>query len=209
MSVELTWIGHASFRIASEQVVYIDPWKIDDAPHDGNLVIVSHDHYDHCSSQDVAKVAAEGAEIFGPGDAVDQIGQGYAALPGEQVTLADVQIEAVPAYNLAKEFHPRSNHWLGAVVTMDGKRIYYAGDTDLIDEMGKLGDVDVALLPVGGTYTMDPAEAAEACKRIGPAMAIPYHWGDIVGNVSDARAFADAAPCEVRILQPGQSTTLD
>jgi len=209
MAVELTWIGHASFRIGSSRTVYIDPWKISDAPHDGDLIIISHDHYDHCSPADVAAVRRNDAEILGPPGAVEKLGGGQAALPGQKLELAGVEVETIPAYNQQKAFHPRANNWLGVVVAMEGVRIYYAGDTDLIDQMSDLRDIDVALLPVGGTYTMDAAEAAEACRRIRPTLAVPYHWGDIVGTGSDAKTFAKAAACKVQIIQPGESITLD
>jgi L-ascorbate metabolism protein UlaG (beta-lactamase superfamily) len=208
MAVELTWIGHASFRLAATHVVYIDPWKIVGAPRDGNLAIVSHIHHDHCSAEDLAKVLRDDGEILAPRDAVEQIGRGYAALPGEKVTLCGVQVETLPAYNPKKRFHVRASNWLGVVVTMDGTRVYYAGDTDVIAEMGELRDIDVALLPVGGTYTMNATEAAEACRRISPAVAIPYHWGDIVGARSDADAFAASASCKVQVLEPGQKITV-
>ncbi len=208
MSVELTWIGHASFRIAGPLVVYIDPWKVPNPAGDGDLVIVSHGHHDHCSPDDVGRVGKPGAAVLASADAVEQIGRGRTALPGQQITPAGVTVQTAPAYNPGKKYHPRANNWFGVVVTLDGVRVYYAGDTDVIDEMDDLQDIDVALLPVGGTYTMDAAEAAEAASRIGPKLAIPYHWGDIVGGTGDAEAFADAAACEVHILQPGQKITI-
>ena len=208
MAVELTWLGHASFRVSSTHVVYIDPWKIDTSPHDGNLTIVSHPHHDHCSDADIAKVARDDAELLAPPDAIEEIGRGYAASPGEKVTLCGVDVETVAAYNIDKKFHPQENNWLGVVISMAGTRVYYAGDTDAIPVMSGLRNIDIALLPVGGTYTMDAEQAAQACRRIRPTLAIPYHWGDIVGTAADAQAFADAAPCNVRILQPGHPTAL-
>lgn len=209
MSVQITWINHASFRIAGQTaVVYIDPWKLADAPHDADVVIVSHSHHDHFSPEDVAGVGREGAAIIAPADTVARIPGANAIRPGDTIAIDDVTIEAVAAYNVDKTFHPRSNGWIGAVVTVDGKRIYYAGDTDLIPEMGELEDVAVALLPVGGTYTMTAAEAVEACNSIGCAAAVPYHWGDIVGEQADAEAFVSAADCQTTLLQPGQSLTL-
>lgn len=205
MPNELTWLGHASFRITSDTRVYIDPWKIDGEPHDGDLVIVSHGHYDHCSPEDVRKVAKPTADILAPADAAAALGRGTSAEFGTKVTMGGAIVETVRAYNPEKTFHPRRSNWFGVVLTVDGARIYYAGDTDVVPEMGDLRDIDVALLPVGGTYTMDPAEAARACRMIQPAVAIPYHWGDIVGDETDARTFADKAPCEVRILKPGES----
>ena len=209
MSVKVTWIGHASFRIAgAESVVYIDPWKLPDAPHDADIVIVSHSHHDHLSPEDVQKVSKADTAIVGPADAIAKLQAVNAATPGDRLTLKDVTVEAVAAYNIGKAFHPKHNQWIGVVLTIDGKRIYYAGDTDLIPEMSDLSDVDLALLPVGGTYTLNADEAARACQAIGCAQAVPYHWGDIVGSASDAQKFARSASCKATILQPGQSLTL-
>ncbi len=209
MSVEIKWLGHASFRIAGQAgVVYIDPWKLEDEPHDADVVVVSHSHFDHCSPPDVAKVSTARTTVIAPGDTIEQLPSAKAVRPGEAVTEAGITVQAVAAYNVAKAFHPKANSWIGAVITIDGKRIYYAGDTDLIDEMGELADVDLALLPVGGTYTLDGPEAAQACKTIGPKAAVPYHWGDIVGSPRDAKGFLSAIECQGHLLQPGESLTL-
>ncbi len=210
MAVEITWLGHASFRIRDENnVVYLDPWKVDSEPHDADVVFVSHDHFDHCSPPDIEKVSNEQTALIAPADTIVKLHARHAATPGETNWFKDVQIESVAAYNVGKNFHPKSNHWCGAVFTIGGKRIYYAGDTDLIPEMGDLRDVDVALLPVGGTYTLDAAQAAAACERIGCATAIPYHWGDIVGSREDADAFAEKSCCDARVLQPGHKTVIE
>ncbi len=208
MDIELTWIHHASFRIAGENVLYIDPWKLDGEPHDADVVFVSHDHYDHFSSEDIDKVTSPDSAIVAPPDVVAKLHKANAVTPGMSLWLKTIGIDAVAAYNVGKEYHPQDNQWCGALFIVGGKRIYYAGDTDLIPEMSELTDVDVALLPVGGTYTLDAAGAAQAVKQIGCDIAIPYHWGDIVGDDADAKAFADQAPCDVRILQPGQSVRL-
>ncbi len=209
MSVEIKWLGHASFRIAGQAgVLYIDPWKLQGEPHDADVVVVSHSHYDHCSAQDVDKVSTDGTTIIAPADTIGRLGPAKAVAPGEAVTAAGITVQAVAAYNVAKSFHPKGNNWIGAVITIDAKRIYYAGDTDLIDEMGELGDVDLALLPVGGTYTLDGPQAAQACEKIGCKAAVPYHWGDIVGSPADAKDFVDAVKCRGHLLQPGESLTL-
>ncbi|MCK4601540.1 MAG: MBL fold metallo-hydrolase [Phycisphaerae bacterium] len=209
MPIEIKWIHHASFRIsAAEQVIYIDPWKLTGAPHDADVVFVSHSHYDHCSPEDVAKVSKDDTAIVAPAETIAKLGAANAAAPGESISIKDITIECVAAYNISKSFHPKGNNWLGAVFTIAGKRIYYAGDTDLVPEMSDLTDVDVALLPIGGTYTLDAAEAAKACQVIGPKAAIGYHWGDIVGDAGDAKKFADAAPCKVHMLQPGETVEI-
>ncbi len=209
MSVEIRWIHHASFRIASEAtVLYIDPWKLPETPHDADVVFVSHSHYDHCSPGDIARVSKDDTAIVTPAETIEKLHAANAVDPGERIYIKDVHIEAVAAYNIAKSFHPRGHHWCGAVFTLAGQRIYYAGDTDLIPEMSDLKDVDVALLPVGGTYTLNASEAAGACEAIACKAAIPYHWGDIVGSAEDAKKFADTAGCPVHLLQPGDAVCL-
>ncbi len=210
MAVTVTWFGHASFLLAGSKSVAIDPWKLPESTEPVDSVVVSHGHYDHCSGPDVKRISGPDTHVLAPPDCVDKL-PGYVTRvePGMTHELEGVIIEVIPAYNIDKEFHPRANNWFGVVVQLDGQRIYYAGDTDLIPEMGRLRDIDLALLPVGGTYTMSPDEAAQAVESIKPARALPYHWGDIVGDHSDAEAFKERAGCEVVILTPGTETTLD
>ena len=209
MSIKIKWIHHASFRIAGgDSVLYIDPWKLTGANRDADVIFVSHSHYDHCSKPDIEKISKDDTSIVAPAETISQLHAANAVDPGQQMTIKGITIETVAAYNISKAFHPKGNNWCGAVFTIDRKRIYYAGDTDLIPEMSDLNDVDVALLPVGGTYTLDAAEAAGACKAIRPKSAIPYHWGDIVGSQDDAERFADAAGCDIYLLQPGQAITI-
>ncbi|HAU38284.1 MAG TPA: Zn-dependent hydrolase [Phycisphaerales bacterium] len=209
MAVEVQWIGHASFRIAGAgTVIYVDPWKLRGEPHDADIVFISHGHHDHCSVADIAKVSKSDTSLIAPPDVVEKLHAANAVGPGENLTLKEVSIETVAAYNTDKPYHPRANEWCGAVFTLAGKRIYYAGDTDLVKEMRGLKDVDLALLPVGGTYTLDAVQAARACEVIAPKAAVPYHWGDVVGSRADADAFAQAAPCKVHVLTPGKTLRL-
>jgi L-ascorbate metabolism protein UlaG (beta-lactamase superfamily) len=210
MAVKLQWLGHASFRISDgNSVIYIDPWKLKDAAHDATLVLVSHSHYDHYSADDINKVSAPATKLIAAGDVIQQAGKGQVLKPGQTIDVGTVKLTGVPAYNPAKQFHPKANNWLGFVIEIAGKRIYYAGDTDQTPEMNALKNIDLALLPVGGTYTMNAAEAAEATKLFKPKMAIPYHWGDIVGGRSDADSFAKQAACVVKVLKPGESTVVE
>ena len=210
MGITLQWLGHASFKICHEDtVIYIDPWKLKDSPHDATLVLVSHSHYDHYSAEDIAKVSGPDTKLVASSDVIAKEKAGLAITPGQTIELGSVRVTGVAAYNPNKQFHPKSNNWVGFVIELGSKRIYYAGDTDLIDEMKALKDIDVALLPVGGTYTMNAGEAAKATERIKPERAIPYHWGDIVGGRTDAEAFSKAAECEVQILSPGETITLE
>jgi len=210
MSVTVQWLGHASFRICqADEVIYIDPWKVSGQSKDATLVLVSHSHYDHYSSDDVAAVSTADTKLFASGDVITAHGSGCAMGPGQTVEVGGVAVTATAAYNPAKQFHLKANNWLGFVIEIGSKRIYYAGDTDLIEEMKGLGNIDLALLPVGGTYTMDAAEAGSAVEYIKPKLAIPYHWGDIVGSSTDAEAFAGRADCEVSILSPSDSIVLE
>ncbi len=210
MSLEIRWISHASFRLAAENfVLYIDPWKLSSPQPDANVVLVSHAHFDHFSAEDVAAVSQDTTTVIGPADSVESLPGGRVLRPGDRIEIGGTSIEGIRAYNVDKDFHPKSNDWLGAVITLGGARVYYAGDTDHIPEMSALPEVDVALLPVGGTYTMDAAQAAEACQDIGAGTALPYHWGDIVGTEADARAFIEAtACCETRLLRPGEAISV-
>jgi len=209
MAVTVEWIHHASFRIeAPEAVVYIDPWKLPGADEDGDVVFVSHSHFDHCSPGDIDRCAKPTATIIAASDVVAQLGRGEALSPGQELALPGATFRAVAAYNPAKAFHPKANNWIGAVVEIGGQRVYYAGDTDEVEEMADLEEIDLALLPVGGTYTMNASEAAQACEAIGCRAAVPYHWGDIVGSAADAKAFAEAACCRVHVLQRGESVSI-
>lgn len=212
MPVKLQWLGHASFKISSgSDVIYIDPWKLKDAPHDATIVLVSHSHGDHYSAEDIAKVSGMTTKFVSAEDVVQGRGKGHALKPGQSIDVNGIKITGVPAYNPAKQFHLKSRNWLGFVVEIAGKRIYYAGDTDATDEMKALKNIDLALLPVGGKFTMNAAEAAEATKQFKPKQAIPCHWGDVdvVGSQADADNFKKLAACKVTVLKPGESTTVD
>jgi L-ascorbate metabolism protein UlaG (beta-lactamase superfamily) len=194
MPVQLQWFGHASFRITEgNTIIYIDPWKLKDAKHDATAVLISHSHFDHYSAEDIEKVSGMTTKFIAAEDVVQKQGKGQTLKPGQSIDVNGIKITGVPAYNSAKQFHPRANNWLGFVIEIAGKRIYYAGDTDETPEMDALKNIDLALLPVGGTYTMNAAEAADATKHFKPKQAIPYHWGDIVGSQADADNFKKLA----------------
>ncbi len=210
MGITIQWLGHASFRICHQaNVIYIDPWKLKDAPHDATLVLVSHNHYDHYSPQDIAKVSGPNTKLVAPPDVIGKQKGGEAITNGLTIELENARLVGVAAYNPNKQFHPKASNWVGFVIELGSKRLYYAGDTDLTPEMKALKGIDMALLPVGGTYTMNATEAAEAVKSIKPKSAIPYHWGDIVGGRADAEKFAKATECDTKILTPGQTITLE
>jgi len=198
---KMTWLGHDVFRIDGSKTVYIDPYNIE-AGAKADLVLVTHDHFDHCSPEDVEKIQQPETTIITEKDAAKKLtGNVKTMKPGDSLTIDDVKIEAVPAYNTNKDFHPKANDWLGFVLEMDNVRIYHAGDTDLIPEMKDL-NVDIALLPVSGTYVMTADEAVEAALAINPGVAVPMHYGAIVGDSSDADTFKAKleGKVDVRIL---------
>lgn len=198
----VTWLGHASFRIdGSASTVYIDPWKLKSAV-PADVICITHSHYDHLSVEDVEKIRKDSTVIIGPEDCRSDFGATFKAVsPGEGLTVGDVKVEAVPAYNTDKSFHPKANNWVGYILTVDGVRIYHTGDTDVIREMDEV-EADVALIPVGGTYTMTAEQAAEAVDKINPKVAVPMHCGDIVGTLRDRESFQSACKVPVVILDP-------
>ncbi len=209
MSVTIQWLGHAGFKISHNGVIiYIDPWKLGISPHDATFVLVSHTHYDHYSNLDITGVSGPRTQLIATADVIEKEGAGQAIEPGRTIEIGQVRVTATPAYTPDKQYHPRANNWVGFIVEIGSKRIYYAGDTDIIPEMRELTDIDLALLPVGGTYTMDADEAARAVSQIKPQQAIPYHWGDIVGSLDDAEKFTQIAACKVALLNPSESVTL-
>ena len=201
-SISLSWLGHASFKLkAGERIIYFDPWKVKKGE-SADLILITHSHFDHLSPDDVRHVQKKDAVIVTTKDSASNLkGDVRTIKPGDKITVDDMEIQAIPAYNIGKSYHPKVNGWVGFIITINGKRIYHAGDTDAIPEMKKLS-VDIALLPVGGTYTMTAEEAAEIANEFKPVSAIPMHWGTIVGSKADAERFKKLFKGETNILQP-------
>ncbi len=198
----ITWLGHDGFLIKGDgKAIVIDPFQVKRCEL-ADIILVTHEHYDHCSPEDIQKIQKASTVIVTEVDSARKLsGDVRVVQPGDKLTVSGIPIEAVPAYNTNKNFHPKQNGWLGFVVTVDGVRIYHAGDTDLIPEMDSL-KTDIAILPVSGTYVMTAEEAVEAAKTIKPKLAIPMHFGAIVGSTDDAWRFCDAlaGTCEVVML---------
>ena len=199
---KIEWLGHDGFLIkGDDKTIVMDPFEVK-GHEPAHIILITHEHYDHCSPEDVKKIQRDFTVIVTEANSARKLsGDVRVVQPGDKLTVFGIPIEAVPAYNTNKNFHPKDKGWLGFIVTVNGVRIYHAGDTDLIPEMDTL-QVDIALLPVSGTYVMTAEEAVEAAKRIKPKLVIPMHYGTIVGSEDDARRFSGAlaGTCEVVLL---------
>ncbi|HYL82157.1 MAG TPA: MBL fold metallo-hydrolase [Candidatus Acidoferrum sp.] len=211
--VQITWIGHDGFKFKKEGVTYVDPFKLGTKPEAADLVCVTHEHFDHLSVDDLKKVVTPKTTVVTIAacqDAVKALRPKALRLvrPGDRLDVDQVLVEVLPAYNINKfrspghPFHPQADGKVGYILTIGGIRIYHAGDTDEIPEMAKAKGVDVALLPVSGTYVMTAEEAIQACNAIQPQLAMPMHYGAIVGSEKDAEAFKKGVKCRVEILTP-------
>jgi len=208
--VYIQWLGHSSVKVWTDDcIAYVDPERVPETLHDATLVCVTHTHGDHYSPSDIVKVSNAETQFIAPPDVISQYGRGLSIAPWQTMEFDFVNIMAVPSYNTNKTNHPKSRNWVGYIIELGGKRIYVAGDTDLIEEMKSLGDIDVAFLPAGGTYTMNATEAAEATEYIKPDLAIPYHWGQSVGTLTDAQRFAELARCPAMVLAVGETISSD
>ncbi len=185
----------SSIKIASTSTLYFDPFNLPNEPHDADIVFITHEHYDHFSFKDIDKAANEKTIYVFPRGMKNAMlkhkipkEQIYPLVPGQTALIAGVPIHAIAAYNINKPFHPKNNGWLGYVVTVDGSRIYICGDTDDTPE-ARAVKCDIVCVPVGGTYTMDAREAAVFVNTIKPRIAVPMHYGTVVGKPADADTF--------------------
>ena len=186
---------HSSIRISKNKVIYIDPFKTDKDYNDADIVFITHDHFDHYSEEDIDKVINENTTIIIPEELLTKIlrkGINKNAVitveSNKEYMVQGIKFETIPAYNTSKTFHPKENDWVGYIITLDGIRYYIAGDTDITEENRKV-KCDVAFVPVGGTYTMDFKEAAQLINEIQPKIAVPIHYGSVVGTKQDATDF--------------------
>lgn len=204
----LHWLNHDSFRLDGPPVIYFDPWKLGGRLPVADLVLVSHEHYDHCSPEDIKKVSGPHTTVVANVGAAAKLPGAQPILPGEHHSVAGVEVEAVRAYNINKFrspgqlFHPRDAEHVGFVVTVAGVRLYFAGDTDHIPEMAQI-DCDVALLPVSGTYVMTVEEAVDAARTLSPQIVVPMHFGAGIGTADDGQRFARLYGGIVVVLKPG------
>ena len=193
---------HSSIKINKEKVIYIDPFKIDKNYNDADMIFVTHDHYDHYSEEDIDKVINKNTIIVIPEELLTKLLRKginkntiVTVKPNKEYIVQGIKFVTIPAYNTNKTFHPKENDWVGYIITLKGFRYYIAGDTDVTVENRKV-KCDAAFVPVGGTYTMNFKEAAQLINVIQPKIAVPIHYGGIVGTEQDAIDF-------IKLLHPG------
>ena len=196
---------HSSVRIETAgKVLYVDPFRLEQAPHDADLIFATHDHFDHFSPEDVARAEKAETVFVLPASSANKLAddtRGHRVLtvrPGDRGEAEGIPFEAVAAYNPGKPFHPKENAWVGYVLELEGVRVYVAGDTDATEEAAAVR-CDIALLPIGGKYTMDAPEAAALANRIRPRIAVPTHYGSVAGSPADFDRFAAAVDPSIRV----------
>ncbi len=194
---------HSSIKIKEEKVIYIDPFKIDKNYNDADIIFITHDHYDHYSEEDIEKIRKEDTIIIVPKAMFEKVlKNGFnkeniiEVIPNRKYKVEKIRFETVLAYNINKQFHPKENAWVGYVIELNGIKYYIAGDTDITEENKKV-ECDIALVPVGGTYTMNFKEAAELVNEIKPKIAVPTHYGSVVGKKEDAINFIKLLSAEI------------
>ena len=190
---------HSSIRITANKTIYFDPFKIVEECHDADIIFITHDHYDHFSIEDIKKIEKDDTVYVIPECMYNMLGGENVIVvePGEKTIVEGFETFVVPAYNKLKPFHPKMKGYVGYNVLIEGKRVYVAGDTDMNEDNMKL-KCDIALVPVGGKYTMDYKQAAELVKLIKPEIAIPTHYGDIVGDKNDGEKFIGLLDPEIK-----------
>jgi L-ascorbate metabolism protein UlaG (beta-lactamase superfamily) len=202
------WLGHASFRIngpphTDGPIIYIDPWRLPIDSPKADIVLISHDHHDHCSIEDIDAIRSKTTVIIANPRAADLVGESAQILRPWQggMNIGDVSIRAIPAYTISKAFHDKAFEGLGFLISIMRHDIYFAGDTDLIPEMDRIG-CDIAILPVGGVFTMDYEQAARAAKTVGARHVIPMHFGrEVSGSLEDGRRFCQLVDPTITALE--------
>lgn len=195
---------HSSIKINKEKIIYIDPFKINENFNDAYIVFITHSHYDHYSKEDINKIKKDDTKIIAPKETIEKLLQeGYkqetiiAVEPNKEYKVEGIKFETISAYNIDKQFHPKENEWVGYIIELQGIRYYIAGDTDINEEDKKV-KCDVAFVPVGGTYTMNYKEAANFINEIKPKIAVPIHYGSVVGTKQDAINFIGLVESNIR-----------
>ncbi len=195
---------HSSIRIDKEKVIYIDPFHLKQNYNDADIILITHSHYDHFSEEDIKKVIKSNTKIYVTRDLIEKTKKlGFKenniilVNPEEKYYEDSIEIRTIRAYNINKNFHPEENNWVGYILKIEDIIYYIAGDTDITEENQNV-KCDIAFVPVGGTYTMTAEEAATLINRIKPKIAIPIHYGEIVGTKQDAEIFINKLDKEIK-----------
>lgn len=204
MKIEV--LCHSSIRIKGEdKIIYFDPYRIKEEKNDADIIFITHSHYDHFSEEDILKVKKEQTSIVVTNDLVDKtIELGFkkenitVVMPNDSYKVLDVKVNTIPAYNINKQFHPKENNWVGYILKLEDKSVYIAGDTDVTEENRSV-KCDIALIPVGGTYTTDYKEAAELVNIINPKIVIPMHYAELVGTKEDGAKFSKLVNSNIQV----------
>lgn len=204
--MEIQVLCHSSIKIKTEgKIIYSDPFRVKEVSNDADMIIITHSHYDHFSEEDIEKVKKQSTRILVTQDLLEKtLALGFkkenivVVIPNENYEIEGIEIATVPAYNTNKKFHPKEMGWVGYLLNLEGKKIYIAGDTDITEENKKI-ECDVALVPVGGTYTMTYEEAAKLVNIIKPKTAIPMHYGEIVGEKPDGFYFKELVNSDIQV----------
>ena len=204
--MEIEVLCHSSIKITTEsEIVYIDPFRIKEEAHDADIIFITHSHYDHFSEEDITKIKNDNTKILVTTDLLERtLELGFykediiLVEPNNSYNLSNIKVNTIPAYNINKKFHPKENNWVGYLLNVEDKTVYIAGDTDITDE-NKQVKCDIALVPVGGTYTMTYQEASELVNTINPKLAIPLHYAELVGTKEDAIKFKELINSNIEV----------
>ena len=188
---------HSSIRMKRDRTIYFDPFQINHDYNDADILLITHDHYDHYSEEDIDRVVKKDTIVVAPMDLKEkllnhgfQIEQIVLVEPNQNYQIKGIEVHTIPAYNTNKAFHKKEYGWVGYLIMLDEITYYIAGDTDITEENLQVR-CDVAFVPVGGTYTMTYEEAARLVNQIHPKIAVPIHYGSIVGTKEDGKKFSE------------------
>ncbi len=182
---------HSSIKVNGEKIIYFDPYKIEEKCSDADIIFITHDHYDHLDIASIKNIIKDTTIIVIPETLSCEYLDNYKCIrvvPNQIYNILNYEVQTIASYNVNKSFHPKENGWVGYIVTINDEKIYVAGDTDITPENKKV-KCDIALVPIGGTFTMSYNEAAELINTIKPKVVIPTHYGLIVGDKSDGENF--------------------
>lgn len=199
--MEIIVNAHSSIKIISDKIIYFDPFLIEEESHDGDIIFITHDHFDHFSIEDIKKIEKEDTVYVIPDNMYNLLGGENVVVlnPYEKTNIEGYDVTTIPSYNINKPYHPKEKNNLGYIIEIESQRIYVAGDCDINDDNKKI-KVDIALVPIGGKYTMNYKEASELINLIKPKLVIPTHYGSInIGDKKDGEKFKELINKDIKV----------